>query len=84
MGQNIKALLKVAAAILGGLGTIFGIVTGFYYACFPNFFAQNGVAIAAGGTGFFVGLLIATLVIGLAAVYLIIANNNQNRPNNTI
>jgi hypothetical protein len=84
MGQSIKRLCKVAGTILGVLATIFGIATGLYYACFPSFFVKNGVAIAAGGTGVFLGLFIATLVIGLAAVYLIITNDNQNRPNNTI
>ncbi|WP_230932267.1 TMEM199/VMA12 family vacuolar ATPase assembly factor [Priestia sp. TSO9] len=84
MGQSIKSLCKVAGTILGILATIFGTATALYYACFPNFFVKNGVAIAAGGTGVFLGLLIATLVIGVAAAYLIVTSNNQNRPNNTI
>ncbi|WP_349346909.1 hypothetical protein [Priestia megaterium] len=74
----------MAGPILGILATVFGTTTALYYACFPSFFVNNGVAIAAGGTGVFLGLLIATLVIGTAAVYLIITSNNQNRSKNTI
>ena len=84
MGQSIKRLCKVAGTILGILATIVGIVTGLYYACFPSFFVKNGVVIAAGGTGVFLGLLIATLIIGMAVIYLVVTSNNQNRPNNTI